>query len=75
MENTEANRIRTFIIQTLIDSKIGELNNPNAYLISLIERDIIEEVRVWSVGDMKEWLAYHCNIDLDDGDELPSIEN
>jgi hypothetical protein len=44
------------------------LNNPNAYAISLIERDIIEEVRGWN-------LEYHCNICLDEGDELPTIEN
>jgi hypothetical protein len=68
-------QIRTFIIQSLIDSKIRELNNPNAYAISLIERDIIEEVRGWNLSGMNEWLEYHCNICLDEGDELPTIEN
>ena len=68
------NEIKSFIIRTLIDHQLNELNNPNAYTISLIETDIIETVSEWSVPAMKEWLSYHCNIDLDNGDELPTIE-
>ena len=66
-------KVRSFVVESLIEGKWRELGGrpDSAYMISLVENDIIDEVMYWSDGDLKEWLEYHCNICLDEGDELP----
>ena len=69
------NNLKIFVTRTLIASRLKEWDNPSAYLISLVERDVMDEVDEWTEGDMKEWLSYNCGLDLDDGDVLPELED
>jgi hypothetical protein len=76
--NMDMMKVRSFVVKSMIEGKWRELGGKtkayNAYMISLVENDIIDEVSSWKDGDLKEWLEYHCNICLDEGDELPEDE-
>ena len=54
--NMDMVKVRSFVVDSLIEGKWRELGGrpDSAYMISLVENDIIDEVMYWSDGDLKE---------------------